>query len=69
MGNILQVFGDNVKRLRKSLGLSQEDLADSIDRDPRTIRLIEAGDSNPTLKTIYKLSKALKTKSSDLLGF
>lgn len=69
MGNIFQVFGENVKRRRKELSLSQEDLADSIERDPRTIRLIEAGTCNPTMKTIYKLSKALKTTSTQLLAF
>ena len=69
MGNIFQVFGKNVKDQRKTLNLSQEELAYSIDRDPRTIRLIEAGDSNPTMKTIHKLSKALKVKSSELLPF
>lgn len=69
MGNIFQVFGSNVKHHRKKLSLSQEDLAESIDRDPRTIRIIESGSSNPTMKTIYKLAKALKTTSKDLLGF
>lgn len=69
MGNIFQVFGENVKSRRKELSLSQEDLADSIDRDPRTIRLIEAGDSNPTMKTIFKLSKALRIEASKLLNF
>lgn len=69
MGNIFQVFGDNIKKHRKQLNLSQEDLADLIDRDPRTIRLIESGTSNPTMKTIYKISKALKVDSTRLLGF
>lgn len=69
MGNIFQVFGENVKKRRKELNLSQEDLAYTIERDPRTIRLIESGNSNPTMKTIHKLSKALKTQSSKLLSF
>lgn len=69
MGSIFQVFGSNVKERRKALGLSQEELADSIERDPRTIRLIESGDSNPTMKTVYKLSKALKVQASRLLNF
>jgi len=69
MGNIFLIFGKNVKTRRKDLNLSQEQLAELIDRDPRTIRLIEAGDSNPTTKTIYKLTKALSTNASTLLGF
>lgn len=69
MDNVFKVFGENVKKRRKELSISQEELAYSIQRDPRTIRLIEAGDSNPTMQTIYKLSKALKTPSSKLLSF
>ncbi|MEN8253441.1 MAG: helix-turn-helix transcriptional regulator [Patescibacteria group bacterium] len=69
MGNIFQVFGNNVKKRRKELGLSQEELAYMIGRDARTIRLIEAGNSNPTMKTIYKLVKALKVSSSKILSF
>lgn len=67
MGNIFQTFGENVKKRRKNLNLSQEELAYAIERDPRTIRNVEAGISNPTLKTIYKLAKALKASISDLL--
>lgn len=69
MGNIFHDFGMNVKKRRKELSLTQVELAYSIDRDPRTIRLIESGESNPTMKTVYKISKALKTKSSSLLPF
>lgn len=69
MGNIFQVFGNNVRKRRKELNLSQEELAYEIDRDPRTIRLIESGNSNSTMKTIHKLTKALKTPSSKLLPF
>lgn len=69
MGNIFQVFGENVKRRRKELDLTQEELAEAINRDERTVRFIEAGDSNPTMRTIFKLAKALKTASNNLLGF
>lgn len=69
MGNIFHVFGENVKKRRKELGLSQEELAYQIGRDARTIRLIESGNSNPTMKTIYKLAKKLNIKSHKLLQF
>lgn len=62
-------FGTKVKQLRKQAGLSQEELAELIKRDPRTIVAIEAGKRNPTLNTIYKLAKALKVSASQLLPF
>ncbi|NCS97220.1 MAG: helix-turn-helix transcriptional regulator [Candidatus Pacebacteria bacterium] len=69
MGSIFQVFGENVRTRRKALGLSQEELAYQIDRDVRTIRFIESGNSNSTIKTIKKLTKALDSTASKLLGF
>lgn len=69
MGSMFQVFGNNVRNRRKELSFSQEELAYKIDRDVRTIRYIESGNSNSTIKTIKKLSKTLKTTASKLLGF
>ena len=66
---IYEDFGTKVKQLRKQAGLSQEDLAELIKRDPRTIVAIEAGKRNPTLNTIYKLAKALKVSVGQLLPF
>ena len=64
-----RLFGENVKQFRKKAGLSQEELAAQIDRDPRSIVAIESGNRNPTFSTIFKLCQALKVKSSQLLPF
>ncbi len=69
MKSIYQAFGESVKKRRKELGVSQEDLAFQIKRDVRSVIAIETGDRNPTLKTIYSLCKALKISSSKLLSF
>ena len=66
---IYEQFGTKVRELRKKKGLSQEDLAELIKRDPRTIVAIEGGKRNPTLYTIYKIAKALEVKSDSLLPF
>lgn len=63
-----QRLGEKVRKLRKEKGMTQERLAELIGRDPRTIVAIEAGKRNPTLKTIQKIAKALKVKSSDILS-
>lgn len=69
MKSIYQAFGEGVRKRRKELGISQEDLAFQINRDVRSVIAIETGDRNPTLKTIYSLCKALKINSSKLLSF
>lgn len=67
MASIYEKFGNNVRKIRKDKDLKQEELAELIDREPRTIIDIEAGRRNPTLKTIYKIALALKVSPADLL--
>ncbi len=62
-------FGEKVRKLRKNQNMTQEKLAELIDRDPRTIVAIESGRRNPTLKTIHKIAHALRSKPSELLSF
>lgn len=69
MATIYQNYGDKVRKLRKQRGLSQEQLAELIRRDPRTIVAIESGKRNPTLNTVHKIARALKTSLSELLSF
>ncbi len=69
MATIYEKFGDRVKKLRKEHNLSQEQLAELIKRDPRTVIAIEAGTRNPTLNTMYKIAKALKVRISGLADF
>lgn len=66
MANIYQKFGERVRELRKDKGLSQEQLAEKIHRDPRTVVAIEGGKRNPTLNTINKIAKALDSEISIL---
>jgi len=69
MATLYQGFGNKVKTLRKEAGLSQEQLAELIKTDVRTVVAIEGGNRNPTMKTINKISKAFKVSLSDLLHF
>lgn len=66
MVNIYKKFGERVRELRKERGLSQEQLAEKIHRDPRTVVAIETGKRNPTLNTIDKISKSLGVKIKDI---
>lgn len=66
MLTIYKKFGEKVRELRKGENLSQEQLAEKIKRDPRTVVVIEGGKRNPTLHTISKLAKALGINIRDL---
>ena len=59
-------FGKNVQRLRISKKFTQEKMRD-LGFNYRYFQKIEAGQVNPTLGTLIKLSKALSCKLSDLI--
>lgn len=59
MGKIRENFGDRVKRLRKSLGFTQVDLAEKSNISIQMIKDIERGRSPGGAKSYSGLSKAL----------
>lgn len=65
----LKKFGENLQKVRKGKGISQEKLAEEIGVHRTYLSLVEKGDRNPSLRTIYRLSKALNVHSSKLLSF
>ncbi|WP_447636917.1 helix-turn-helix domain-containing protein [Flavobacterium microcysteis] len=64
---ILLRFGENVRRLRISKGLSQEQLAHIADLHRTYIGMIERAEKNITLINIEKIAKALETDLKNLL--
>ena len=62
-----QVFGLNVRRLRKARGLSQEALADEVELAPTYVGQIERGQRNPTLDVVERFAQVLETDPLDLL--
>lgn len=61
-------FGVVTRNLRKSLNLSQEELADLCDLDRTYISLLERGLRQPSLSTIFVIAKSLSTKPSNLIN-
>ena len=62
--------GDRLKRLRKELGLSADELGAMIGKDRSTIYRYERGDiENATVDVIPRLAKALKTTPQHILGW
>jgi transcriptional regulator with XRE-family HTH domain len=60
-------FGKVLRRLRIDLGLSQEALALSAELQRNYISLMELGQNQPTITTIFKLADALGIKPSKLI--
>lgn len=60
-------FGERVRQLRTSLGMSQESFASKCDLDRTYISGIERGIRNPALKNIEVIAKGLNTTVSKLM--
>lgn len=65
--NILNIFGENVRKYRRLLNISQEELADKADLHRTYIGMIERAEKNITLVNIEKIANALEVKIEDLL--
>jgi len=66
---VLKKVGKRIKEIRISKGLTQVELVAKMEitTDPNNISRLEAGRSNITLFTIYRLSEALEVPMKDLL--
>ena len=62
------LFGKEVARLRKVLGISQEELAFRAEVHRTYISQLERGLKSPTLNMMLKLSRALKASASGLVA-
>jgi transcriptional regulator with XRE-family HTH domain len=69
-GGQKMTIGDRIKRLRKELGLSADELGKMIGKDRSTIYRYERGDIEyATVDVIPRLAKALQTTPQYLLGW
>jgi transcriptional regulator with XRE-family HTH domain len=64
---VVKVFGQVLRELRENKKLSQEKLAEFCDLDRTYISLLERGLRQPTLTTLFRLSRALGIKPSELI--
>lgn len=61
-------FGQVVRKARKSLGLSQEELADRCDLHRNAIGLVERGERSPSFDTILAIAHGLGVNASTLVS-
>ena len=64
--DILNIFGENVRKYRRLLNISQEELADKADLHRTYIGMIERAEKNITLVNIEKLANALDISINEL---
>ncbi|GAQ49964.1 TPA: helix-turn-helix domain-containing protein [Flavobacterium psychrophilum] len=65
--DILNIFGENVRKHRRILDISQEELAHRADLHRTYIGMIERAEKNITLVNMEKIANALQVKIEDLL--
>ena len=69
MQSLKKKLGLRIKEVRKSLGYSQEKLAEIINMDIPNLSNIECGKRFMTAETLEKIAKALHTTERELFDF
>jgi len=62
-------IGNNLKRIRNKKELKQVEVAVEAGINPSYYSKIERGEVNPSLEKIYRIIKALRIRSSEILPF
>jgi transcriptional regulator with XRE-family HTH domain len=61
------VIGENLRRLRADLGLTQEDIAHRAEMHPTKMTIYECGYRMPAVLTVVKLAASLSATPDDVL--
>ena len=69
MSLLKKKFGSRIQELRKSLNLTQENIAEQIDMDKPNLSNIENGKRFTTPQNIEKIATALNVEVKDLFDF
>lgn len=64
----IRIFGKKIKNIRLKKGLTQEQVGELADINPKYLGEIERGEKNPTALVIYKLSMALHIPVCELFS-
>ena len=64
-----KLLGENIKKRRCELGLTQQELADKLNMSLNFVGKIEVAFSKPSLDTLIKIANALKTTVFQLTKF
>jgi transcriptional regulator with XRE-family HTH domain len=64
-----ELLGARIREIRKGLQLSQEQLSEKVDVDPRYISRIELGKCYPSLETLESIARSLNVELRELFEF
>lgn len=62
------LFGQNVKKYRKQMGLTQEQLSEQLGVSQKHLSIIETGTQFASASLIERISEVLKVSPADLFG-
>jgi transcriptional regulator with XRE-family HTH domain len=62
-----KIIGEAIRRFRKQVGLSQEELAEKADLHPVYVGELERGEEAASVFALLRIAKALKVKVRDLV--
>jgi transcriptional regulator with XRE-family HTH domain len=65
---INDAFGQMLKQIRESQGITQESLAFTSGLDRTYISLLERGKRQPSLKTLFSICQVLEIKPSEMIA-
>ena len=68
MVHLRSILASNIKARRKSLGLTQEKLAEMVNTAPTYIAMIEAGRRTPSFNMIERLAEAFRIDAPELFS-
>lgn len=63
----IKMIGARIVSFRKERGLTQLELSIKLNIEDSALRRIESGRTNPTVKTLYSIAKALEIEFTDLI--
>lgn len=66
---ILKNLGISLKHLREQKGYTQEELAEKVGIHPTYVGKLEAGKNNTNVIKLFKISRALGVKLTDIFEF
>ena len=69
MKSTKELLGGRIRELRKGLRMSQEQLSEQVDVDPRYISRIELGKCFPSLETLENIARTLNADMRDLFDY
>ena len=65
--DLILKIGKRIKEIRLSKPMTLDELAAAANMDNANIARLESGNTNPTIRTLYKISRGLKVKLKELV--